>query len=130
MADYSELLTVDGEQVAVVNDGLRFTTKSQLKKQMRVDDTDEDDLIILYGRAAEDAVIDSTNRTFLELCEIGRIEQNLPEGTENIFPTRLIQATLMLASHFYRNRELVSSISQNIVPHAYDVLIKPYRKLC
>lgn len=115
---------------------LKIVTLSELKAQMREDWDGEDALITLYGRAAEDAVINATHRTLEELKRIGFAESTgiyvaedeaLPEG--EYFPSRLKVAVLMLASHYFRNREPVSSAAQNAVPYTIDYFIKPYRKL-
>jgi uncharacterized phiE125 gp8 family phage protein len=45
------------------------------------------------------------------------------------FPARLKVAVLLTAANFYRNREPVASVSQNLVPYTLEALIKPYRKL-
>lgn len=114
---------------------LKIVTLDELKAQMREDFDGEDELIQLYGCAAEDAVIHSTYRSMDELRAIGYKEETgaaapdegLPEG--DWFPTRLKVAILMLAAHYQRNREPVAAVAQNAVPYAYDFLIKPYRKL-
>lgn len=116
---------------------LRVLEMAELKAQMREDWDGEDELINLYGRAAEDAVIDGTGRTLEQLKRIGYAEktgtmvdesEQLPEG--NWFPNRLKVAALMLAAHYFRNREPIASVSQNAVPYTIDFFIKPYRKLC
>ena len=43
---------------------LKVVTLEELKAQMREDFDGEDDLIRLYGEAAEDAVIGATRRTY------------------------------------------------------------------
>lgn len=98
-------------------------TLEQLKAQMREDFDGEDQLIEIYGEAAEKAVVKSTRRTYEELVEIAR-----KEGDED-FPPMLKVAILMLAAHSHRNREPVAAVSQNAVPYAIDMYIKPYVKL-
>ena len=83
---------------------LKVVTLEELKAQMREDFDGEDDLIRLYGEAAED------------------------EGGEGV-PSRLKVAILMLAAHSHRNREPVAAVAQNAVPYAFDMYIKPYVKL-
>ena len=39
-----------------MNNGLRIVTIDELKAQMRVDFEDEDEIIVLYGSAAEDSI--------------------------------------------------------------------------
>ena len=41
----------------------------------------------------------------------------------------LALAVLMLASHWFRNREPVASVAQNQVPYTVDYFVKPYRRL-
>lgn len=115
---------------------LKVVTLEELKGQMREDWDGEDELIRLYGCAAEDAVIRGTYRTLEQLKRIGYAESTgiligddeaMPEG--NWFPSRLKVAVLMLASHFFRNREPVASVAQNPVPYTIDFFVKPYRKL-
>jgi len=102
--------------------GLKVVTLEELKAQMREDWDGEDELIRLYGEAAEDAVIGATRRTFEELVSIG-------ESEGSSFPSRLKVAVLMLAAHSHRNREPVAAVAQNAVPYALEMYIKPYVKL-
>ena len=102
--------------------GLRIVTLEELKAQMREDFDGEDDLIRLYGEAAENAVIKATRRTYEELVEMA-------EAEGNDFPSMLKVAILMLAAHSHRNREPVAAVAQNAVPYAFDMYIKPYVKL-
>ena len=115
---------------------LKVVTLEELKLQMREDFDGEDELINLYGCAAEDAVIGGTHRTLDELKRMGYEEQTgialskdeaLPDG--EWFPSRLKVAILMIAAHAHRNREPVASVAQNPVPYTYDMFVKPYRKL-
>lgn len=108
---------------------LRVVTLDELKAQMRVDFEDEDDIITLYGSAAEDAVIEGTRRTLEELKRIGYAEKNDGSRDGELFPDRLRLAILILAAHNYRNREPVASVSQNPVPYSLEIYCKPYRKL-
>ena len=112
--------------------GLRVVTLDELKMQMRVDLEEEDAIIEAYGIAAEDTVASMTRRTLEELAVIGRAEDQLTGEVEDVaadFPARLKIAVLMLAAHWYRNREPVATVAMNAVPYALEVLVKPYRKL-
>ena len=102
---------------------LRVVTLEELKAQMREDFDGEDNLITLYGEAAEDAVISATRRSYEELVQMGQ-----EEGGDG-FPSRLKVAILMLAAHSHRNREPVAVVAQNAVPYTLDFYIKPYVKL-
>lgn len=103
--------------------GLRVVTLDELKAQMREDWDGEDELITLYGEAAEQAVIGATRRTAEELTAMG-----VAEGCGG-FPARLKVAVLMLAAHSHRNREPVAAVAQNAVPYTLDMYVKPYVKL-
>lgn len=90
------------------------------KKHVRADDfADDDEYLAHLLEAAETAVITATNRTELELTEdeLGK------------FPAPLVQATMMLAAHWYNQRESVSSVQMHEVPDSLQALVKPYRKL-
>ena len=116
-------------------------TLEELKAQMREDFEGEDNLITLYGEAAEDAVICATRRTLEELCRVGYTEQTgLKLPTDEawpgetlpgvaFFPARLKVVILMLAAHSHRNREPVAAVAQNAVQYALEMYIKPYVKL-
>lgn len=115
---------------------LKIVTLPELKAQMREDWDGEDALIIDYGRAAEDAVIHGTRRTLEQLKRIGYAEstnvllaedEQLPAG--DWFPSRLKVAILMLASHYFKNREPVTNAAQNPVPYTIEFFVKPYRRL-
>lgn len=98
---------------------LRFLTLDEIKGQCRVDFIDDDVVLALYGRAAEDAVMGATRRTAEELEAMGG-------GT---LPVQLRLAMLLLTAHWYRLREAVSGITQSMVPMAYDYLVKPFVRL-
>ena len=44
-------------------------------------------------------------------------------------PATLQQAVLMIAGHWYNQREAVSGVQMAEVPYTLQALIKPYRKL-
>ena len=90
------------------------------KKHVRADDFAEDDVYLKHLLdAAEISVITATNRT----------EKELTDGNAGKFPVPLLQAIMMLASHWYNQRESVSTAQMHQVPDALQSLIKPYRKL-
>lgn len=88
-----------------------------LKKHVRADDgTYDDDLLEHYLDSARDTVLSYAGRT----CEdIGRM------GCGNLFT----QAVLMLAAHWYNQRESVSSVNMSQVPDSISVLVKRFQKL-
>jgi len=91
-----------------------------LKKHVRADDfnTDDDYLQHLLDSAKE-AVVMATNRSEAELNSMG----------SGSLPNMLVQAVLLLAAHWYNQRESVSGVSMHEVPDSLAALVKPYRKL-
>lgn len=90
------------------------------KKHVRADDfADDDEYLAHLLEAAEVSVITATNRSVQELAE----------GNAGEFPTPLKHAVMMLAAHWYNQRESVSSVQMHEVPDALQTLVKPYRKL-
>lgn len=88
------------------------------KKHVRCDDFDEDDEYLGHLlETAEEAVISATNRDLSELMSGGD------------FPLRLKQAIMMLAAHWYNQRESVSGTQMYEVPDTLQALIRPFRKL-
>lgn len=89
------------------------------KKHVRADDfTDDDEYLQHLIDTSEVAVITATNRTAEELTE-----------KTGEFPAPLKHAVMMLAAHWYNQRESASSVQMHEVPDALQALIKPYRKL-
>jgi len=95
-----------------------------LKKHVNADDFTADDTYLQHLLdAAEAHVIGMTNRTAAELMVPGS-----SEGT-TVLPVQLQQAVIMLAGHWYNQREAVSGVQMAEVPYTLQALIKPYRKL-
>lgn len=90
------------------------------KKHVRADDfADDDEYLQHLLDTAEEWVTNGTNRTEAELKEM--------DGGK--FPRPLIHAIMMLAAHWYNQRESVATVQMQQVPDALQALIKPYRKL-
>ena len=89
-----------------------------LKKQCNVDFEEDDAQILKYGAAAERWVENRLNRTFDDVVE-----------ERGFFPEDLEMAILMIAAHWYRVREAVSSTAQSRVPFGVESLITPYKKI-
>lgn len=99
---------------------MKFLTFDQIKAQLRLDDQqalDEHDLLELYGEAAEDAVLNTCNRTMEDIVE-----------QYGIVPKALVQAGLMLVAQSYQYRESVSTQNLNAVP-GFEMQVRPYIKL-
>ena len=107
-------------------DKLRIVSLDALKRQMKIDFEEDDDLIVMYGVAAEDAIINATRRSY----EVLVMENRKRKSDENAgFPPMLYIAILMMAAQLYKNREPVSGLSQAVVPYTLDYMLKPWIKL-
>lgn len=93
-------------------------TLEELKAQMRVDFPEDDEIITLYGTAAQNTIFNMLRRSYLDLT-----------GFNGSVHAPVKTAILILAAHLYKNREAVASVAQNAVPYSISVLIKPYIKL-
>ena len=90
------------------------------KKHVRADDFAEDDVYLEHLLdTAEVSVITATNRS----------ERELIDGNGGEFPMPLKHAVMMLAAHWYNQRESVSTSQMHEVPDSLQALVKPYRKL-
>lgn len=90
------------------------------KKHVRADDfSDDDEYLQHLLDTAEITVVTATNRSELELTE----------GNGGEFPSPLRHAVMMLAAHWYNQRESVSGVQMHEVPDSLQALVKPYRKL-
>lgn len=90
------------------------------KKHVRADDfADDDEYLTHVLETAEVSVVTATNRTVEEL----------KASNDGTFPKPLQHAVMMLAAHWYNQREDVSTSALHTVPNSTMALIKPYRKL-
>lgn len=97
---------------------MKWLTISDIKKQLRVDFDDEDDVLELYGSAAEDTVLNYMNRTYQDVLEeYGEV------------PPAIRQATLMLVDNSYQHRSPAEPTQMYYVMYGFDTLIKPYMRL-
>lgn len=101
---------------------MRYLTLEWIKSHSRIDYDLEDELLTLYGDAAEKAVLNIIGRSLSEVAQ--------KWGTqEQPVPAELMQATLMLVDASYTQRSPVSTMSLYAVPYSFDLLVKPYVKL-
>lgn len=99
---------------------MSLTALSLLKAHVRADDFSEDDAYLQHLLdAAEQHVVATTNRSLVELVEIG--------GGE--LPYAITHAVLLIAGHWYNQREAVAGVAMAEVPYTLQALIKPYRRL-
>ena len=90
------------------------------KKHVRADEfADDDDSLAHVLAVAEESVIRSTNRTAEELVAMG----------DGSMPLSIVHAVMMLAAHWYNQRESVSPGQMHQVPDTLQALVKPFRKL-
>lgn len=94
---------------------MMIVTIEEVRKQCRVTDSSEDDLLILYAESAEQSVLNILNRSIESIAE-----------DYGQFPEPVKHAILLLAAHFYNVREPASTISMSSIPYTFDVLLKPY----
>lgn len=89
-----------------------------IKKHLNVesDFTDDDELIVLYADAAEQAVEVHVNESI----------ENIAEKNGGCIPTPLFQAMLLMVGNLYQNREIVGT-KTSALPFNYNYLIDLYR---
>lgn len=91
-----------------------------LKMHVRADEFSDDDQYLQHLLdVAEGYVVNATNRTEEELVETGG----------GALPLMLQQAVLLVAGHWYNQREAVSTAQMQEVPYTVQALIKPFRRL-
>lgn len=89
------------------------------KKHVYADDFIGDDVYLQHLLdTAEIAVINATHRSMEEIYD-----------TYGEFPLPLKHAVMMVAAHWYNQRESVSSVQMHTVPGTLQALVKPYVKL-
>lgn len=98
---------------------MSVVTLALFKKHVRADDfVDDDEYLQHLLDTAEVAVISATN------CSSEELISGYGE-----FPLPLKQAIMMLAAHWYNQRESASTSQMYEVPDSLQSLVKPYRKL-
>ena len=99
---------------------MSLTALSLLKAHVRADDFSEDDTYLQHLLdTAEQHVADSTNRSLADLVELGGGER----------PYSITHAVLLIAGHWYNQREAVAGVAMAEVPYTLQALLKPYRRL-
>lgn len=99
---------------------LKWLTLEGIKAQCRIEQDfhDEDDLLEMYGESAEEAVLNTLERSYEDLFEVyGRV------------PMPVVHATLMLVDLSYQHRSPVGPQNMYQVPYSFDLLMKPYMRL-
>ena len=84
----------------------------------RIDFDCEDELLELYGEAAEESVLNVIARSYTEVIEhYGSV------------PKPLFVAAMMLVEASYTQRAPFTQQNMFTVPYAFDKMVKPYMKL-
>ena len=96
---------------------MKWLTIDWIKQHSRIDFDCENDLLELYGEAAEEAVLNVCNRTMEDVVE--------QYGT---VPKSLYVAALMQVEASYDHRSAVSQQQLYNVP-GFSIHVKPYIKL-
>lgn len=94
---------------------MNFLTLSYIKSHSRIDYDIEDDLLTLYGEAAEETVMNICNTTYEAMLE-----------KYATIPSAIVQAALMLVDVSYTHRSPVSPVNLYAIPYTFDMLVKPY----
>lgn len=97
---------------------MKWLSLNLIKKQSRIDYQCEDELLELYGEAAEETILNLLGRSFINLVL-----------TYNGVPKALYAAALMLVDVSYQHRNPISTNHLSIIPYTFDILIKPYMVL-
>lgn len=100
---------------------LQWLTLADIKAQLRIEpgNTLEDDLLKLYGRGAEDALLNACERTL----------DDIKSANNDEVPAGLHIAALMLATHLYEHRGPTTNVPVSAIPYTLDVYWKPYARL-
>lgn len=103
---------------------MKFLTLDYIKQHSRIDYDCEDDLLGLYGDAAEGVLAQHLGR--------GKTVDDMVESLTNEFgevPAAITQAALMLVDVSYQYRSPISPSNIYVVPYTFDILVKPYMVL-
>ena len=95
---------------------LKTVTIEELRRQTNAL-PDDDDLLQIYGEAAEGKVLDDINREDFS---------SLTDADGNV-PAQISQAVRLLVGHWYRNREAETTVNMYKLPLGYESLLKKYR---
>lgn len=100
---------------------MEFLTLEYIKQHSRIECNYEDDLLAIYGDAAEQVLAQHLNRG----KTVDEMVDSLTEEYGEL-PMPIYQAALMLVDVSYQYRSPISSSSLYIVPYTFDMLVKPY----
>ena len=95
---------------------MKYLTLEYIKAHSRIDYDCENDLIEVYGTAAEDTVLFLLNRSYDDLLQAC--------GGE--IPPAVMITTCQIADNLIRHRSPTDNINLSVVPYNFDLMIKPY----
>lgn len=100
---------------------MKLLTLQDIKAHCRIDGTEEDSQLTMYGESAEDTLAQYLNR--------GKTVDDMLASLRTEYgkvPTPIIHAALMLVDVSYQYRSPINPANISLVPYAYDILVKPY----
>ena len=98
---------------------MQYLTIEAIKTHSRIDYDCENELLELYGAAAEKVVLNQLGKTLDEL-----LDEN-----DGIVPSDIIVSTLEIAENMIRHRSPTEQSSIKAVPFGFDMQMKKYIKL-
>ena len=100
---------------------MKWLTIEQIIAALRLDAEQaelERGMLELYGRSAERSILNIVRRSYAELID-----------TYGEMPAELVQASLLLVDHSYKERSPQTPSSLGIAAFSFDMLVRPYMKL-
>lgn len=100
---------------------MKILTLEYIKQHSRIDYDCEDELLGLYGDAAEVVLAQHLGR--------GKTVDDMVESLIEEFgeiPAAIMQAALMLVDVSYQYRSPISPSNIYVVPYTFDILVKPF----
>ena len=102
---------------------MKYLSLEYIKQHSRIDYDCEDELLELYGDAAEEAMSQILNR--------GKNTEEMVADLTEVYghvPAPIFPATLMLVASLYKDREK-DLVQQAYTNTTFSILVKPYMKL-
>lgn len=103
---------------------MKFLTIDYIKQHSRLDFDCEDQMLELYGDAAEETLAGLLNRG----KTVERMVASLIEDYGQM-PARCYQAALILVEQAYNHRGPTNPTNMSIVPYGFDLFVKPLMRL-
>lgn len=96
---------------------MRYLTLTDIKKQLNIDTefTDDDIYLTQLGDVAESIVARHIDYDLDEIVE------------DDILPSPIYQACLLMVGNLYANRESISFATPNKMPFSYEYLLATYK---